>query len=159
MQISFDYKKKQVLDALRNHFFSRPEIRVLMIVVNLFAILSAILFYFNKVQGLSFLIFSLLWFLLWLNIRVLLPNNIYKKSHTFKDEFTVDISNAGLRLQTSVGSQSWDWTAFSGYRESLYFFHLYFDKRSYFLIPKDSFSSFMEEDEARTQFKTSIKGK
>lgn len=156
MQISFGYKKKQVLDGLRHHFFSRPEIRVLLIVVNIFAILSAVLYYFNKVQGISFLIFSLLWFLLWLNIRVLLPASIYKKSQTFKDEFTIDLNASGMRLETSMGSQSWEWKAFSGYRESLYFFHLYFDKRSFFLVPKDAFASVLEEDEARNLFKQSI---
>ena len=156
MQISFGYKKKQVLDGLRHHFFSRPEIRVLLIVVNIFAILSAVLYYFNKVQGISFLIFSLLWFLLWLNIRVLLPASIYKKSQTFKDEFTIDLNASGMQLETSMGSQFWEWKQFSGYRESLYFFHLYFDKRSFFLVPKDAFASVLEEDEARNLFKQSI---
>jgi hypothetical protein len=61
-----------------------------------------------------------------------------------------------MRLQTSMGSQSWEWEAFSSYRESLYFFHLYFDKRSFFLIPKDAFASVMEEDDARTLIKQSI---
>ena len=57
MTIQFGYDKKQVLDGLRSHFFGRIEIRVLFIVINLFAILSAILFYFHKIQALSFLIF------------------------------------------------------------------------------------------------------
>lgn len=156
MQIHFSYNKKQVLDGLRNHFFSRPEIRILMIVVNVFALLSAVLFYYGKVQGMSFLIFSLLWFLLWLNIRVLLPGNIYKRSATFKDEFGMDITESGIRLETSSGTQSWDWSVFSGYRESLYFFHLYFDKRSFFLVPKDAFVNVVAENEARQLFKSSI---
>lgn len=159
MQIHFGYKKKQVLDGLRNHFFSRPEIRIIMILVNIFALLSAVLFYYGKVQGLSFLIFSLLWFLLWLNIRVLLPANIYKRSATFKDEFGMEITESGIRLNTSAGTQSWDWSAFAGYRESLYFFHLYFDKRSFFLIPKDAFENVVDENEARRWIKSSVVNK
>ena len=73
MTIQFAYNKKQVLDGLRSHFFGRIEIRVLFIVINVFAILSAVLFYFRKIQALSFLIFSLLWFLLWLTVRRILP--------------------------------------------------------------------------------------
>ena len=43
MIIHFEYEKKQVMNALRYHFISRPEIKILLIVVNLFTILSAIL--------------------------------------------------------------------------------------------------------------------
>jgi len=44
MIIHFQYDKKQVMSALRHHFISRPEIKILLIIVNLFTILSAILF-------------------------------------------------------------------------------------------------------------------
>ena len=64
MIIHFEYEKKQVMNALRYHFISRPEIKILLVVVNLFTILSAILFYMHKIQPLSFLLFSLLWFIL-----------------------------------------------------------------------------------------------
>jgi len=46
------------MNALRYHFISRPEIKILLIVVNLFTILSAILFYMHKIQSLSFLLFK-----------------------------------------------------------------------------------------------------
>ncbi len=38
------------MSALRHHFLSRPEIKILLIIVNLFTILSAILFYMHKIQ-------------------------------------------------------------------------------------------------------------
>ena len=74
MTIHFGYDKKQVLDGLRSHFFGRPEIRILFIVINVFAILSAALYYFKQIQALSFLIFSLLWFVLWITVRRFLSN-------------------------------------------------------------------------------------
>src|ERR1700737_1075218 len=104
MTVQFGYNKKQVLDGLRSHFFSRPEIRSMIIVINIFTILSAILFYFKKIQALPFLIFSLLWFLLWISVRRLLPLSIYKKSNTFRDTFTVSLEERGVVLETRKGS-------------------------------------------------------
>ncbi len=58
MRVSFKYDKKQVIQALRYHFLTRPEIKILLICINLFAIASAILYAFKKIQALSFLMFS-----------------------------------------------------------------------------------------------------
>ena len=156
MVIQFGYDKKQVLDGLRNHFFGRPEIRILFILVNVFAILSAVLYYFNKIQALSFLIFSLLWFLLWLVIRKILPLSIYRRSHTFKDTFTMSLEDTEVVLQTDRGVQVWQWKDFSSFRETLFFFHLYFDSRSFFLIPKDSFKDISEIQQARELMRSKI---
>ena len=156
MEIHFGYNKKQVLDGLRSHFFGRREIRILFIVVNVFAILSAFLYYFNKIQALSFLIFSLLWFVLWIVIRKILPLSIYKRSHTFRDTFTMNLEEKEVKLQTDRGIQVWQWNNFSSFRETLFFFHLYFDSRSFFLVPKDSFRDLVELQEARDLIRTMI---
>ncbi len=158
MTVTFGYEKKQVLDGLRNHFFSRPEIRILVILVNVFAILSAVLFYFKKIQPLSFLAFSLMWFLLWITIRLVLPASIYKRSQTFKDHFTLSLDEReGVLLETERGKQLWKWADFSSFKETAYFFHLYFDSRSFFLVPKDSFKDLVEIQEARRMLKENIK--
>ena len=149
MTIQFGYNKKQVLDGLRGHFFSRPEIRFLFIAINVFAIISAILFYFKRIQAVPFLLFSVLWFLLWLSIRRLLPLSIYKRSATFQDTFILSMEDQGLYLETKKGSQRWAWGNFSAFKETAYFFHLYFDARSFFLIPKDSFKDITEIQTAR----------
>ncbi len=156
MTIQFGYNKKQVLDGLRSHFFGRMEIRILFIVVNVFAILSAVLYYFKVIQALSFLIFSLLWFLLWLIIRRFLPLSIYKRSQTFRDSFIMNLDEKEVVLQTDRGSQVWGWNDFSSFRETLFFFHLYFDSRSFFLVPKDAFKDIAEVQEARQLFRNRI---
>jgi hypothetical protein len=158
MTIHFSYNKKQVLDGLRGHFFGRPEIRFLFIAINVFAIISAILFWFKRIQPQPFIIFSLLWFLLWISIRRLLPLSIYKRSATFQDTFTLDMDNQGILLETKKGSQRWEWNNFSAFKETAYFFHLYFDARSFFLIPKDSFKDITEIQAARELLKEHIKG-
>src|ERR1700753_4468440 len=118
MTIQFGYNKRQVLDGLRGHFFGRPEIRTLVIVINVFAILSAILFFFKKIQALPFLIFSVLWFFLWISIRRLLPLSIYKKSATFQDTFTLTLDDTGILLETKKGRQLWAWEDFAGFKET-----------------------------------------
>ncbi|MBS1917643.1 MAG: YcxB family protein [Bacteroidetes bacterium] len=156
MTIQFGYNKKQVLDGLRSHFFGRAEIRALFIVINLFAILSAVLFYFKKIQAVSFLVFSLLWFLLWVTVRRILPLSIYKKSSTFRDDFIMSFEESGVVLQTHKGSQKWSWKDFSEFKETMYFFLLYFDGRSFFMVPKDAFKDITEIQQARELLREKI---
>ncbi len=156
MTISFGYNKKQVLDGLRGHFFGRPEIRIMVIVINVFAILSAILFFLKKIQALPFLIFSVLWFCLWISVRRLLPLSIYKKSATFQDTFILTLEDRGVLLETKKGSQLWQWQDFSGFKETIYFFHIYFNARAFFMIPKDAFRDIIEIQAARKLLKEKI---
>jgi hypothetical protein len=157
MIIHFGYEKKQVLQALRYHFITRPEIKILLIVVNIFTIISAVLLYLHKIQPISFLIFSALWFLLLLTVWKILPASIYKKSHTFLDQFTMDIQERQVVLETKRGEHAWQWNDFSTYLESPYFFHLYFNSRSFFLVPKDAFKDIPQLQEARHLLRSKIK--
>lgn len=156
MQISFTYDRKQVIQALRYHFFTRPEIRVLVIVVNVLTIAAAVLLYFKKVTPISFVLFSAIWLILMLVIWQLLPNSIYKRSQTFKDSFLMEFDEQSVLLQTARGQQVWGWDRFSKFVETPYFFHLYFDNRSFFLIPKDAFSTITAQQEVRALIKEKL---
>jgi len=156
MTVHFGYDKKQVIQALRYHFLMRPEIKVLLILVNLFAIASAVLFYLQEIQPLSFLIFSVLWFVLMLLIWTILPGSIYRKSQTFRDHFTMHFENEVVVLETGKGAKGWPWKQFSHFVESPYFFHLYFDARSFFLVPKDSFKDITSLQEVRQLLRDKI---
>ena len=157
MVIHFEYDKKQVLQALRYHFISRPEIKILLILLNVFTILSAILFFMHKIQPLSFLTFSLLWFVLLITIWRLLPLSVYKKSQTFQDQFSMDLNEQEVVLQTERGSHAWQWREFSSFLESPHFFHLYFNSRSFFLVPKDAFKELDALQQARALLKEKLK--
>jgi len=157
MIIHFTYDKKQVLSALRHHFISRPEIKILLIVVNIFTILSAVLFYLHKIQPVSFLLFSLLWFLLLISFWYLLPMSIYRKSMTFKDRFSMDINENEVVLKTGRGSRAWDWNEFSNFLETPYFFHLYFSSRAFFLVPKEAFQDLESLQETRSLLRRKLK--
>ena len=149
MTIHFGYDKKQVLQALRYHFLSKPEIKTLIILVNIFAILSAVLFALKKIQTLSFLTFSLLWFVLMLVIWRVLPSSIYKRNATFQDNFSIRFEENGVELSNQKSEKAWPWSSFSSFLESPHFFHLYFDARSFFLVPKDAFTDVGEMQAAR----------
>ncbi|HTS45436.1 MAG TPA: YcxB family protein [Puia sp.] len=157
MIIHFGYEKKQVLQALRYHFITRPEIKILLIVVNIFTIISAVLLYLHRIQPLSFLIFSVLWFMLLLTVWKILPSSIYRKSHTFQDEFTMDLHDKEVVLETERGVHAWQWNDFSTFLESPYFFHLYFSSRAFFLVPKDAFKDIPQLQEARQLLRSKIK--
>lgn len=156
MTIQFGYDKKEVVQALRYHFLSRPEIKILLVLVNVFAILSAVMFGLKKIQPISFLAFSLLWFVLMLIIWRFLPTSIYRRSATFKDHFMMHFMENEVVLETERGAKGWPWNAFSHFVESHYFFHLYFDARSFFLVPKDAFKDIIELQEVREMFRKKL---
>jgi hypothetical protein len=152
----FTYEKPKVIQALRYHFITRKEIRFMVIAVNIFAIISAILFFMKKLSPTAFMVGSVLWFILMISFWFILPYSIYKKSKTFLDSFKVILQSDDFMIENNRGSKSWQWTSFSSFLESPHFFHLYFDTKSFFLIPKYAFG----EDqifEARKIFKEKIR--
>ncbi|RYG05479.1 MAG: YcxB family protein [Chitinophagaceae bacterium] len=156
MTVQFGYEKKQVLQGLRYHFINRKEIKLLLIFINVFAIASAVLFYLDKIQPLAFLLFSVMWFLLMLIIWRILPVSIYSRSATFKDKFIMHLRDQGVELETERGTQQWAWKKFSHFVETPYFFHLYFDSRSFFLVPKDSFSGIVDLQDVRSLLRDNL---
>jgi hypothetical protein len=157
MTVQFGYNKKEVMDGLRGHFIGRLEIRILIIVINVFALISFFLLVFRKIPSMPFLIFAFLWFTLWISIRWLLPFSIYKRSATFKDNFVLSLTDQGVLLKTKKGNQLWRWEDFSAFKETIYFFHVYFNPRSFFMIPKDSFKDITEIQAARKLLRERIK--
>ena len=151
----FTYNKAKVIQALRYHFISRKEIKIMMVLVNVFAILSAALFFFKKISPLAFLLSSALWFIMMILFWYLLPNIIYRKSATFKDRFRAVLDADCFEIENLRGSRAWEWKEFSSWMESPHFFHLYFNPRSFFIVPKEAFEG-DEEHEARKIFAAKI---
>jgi hypothetical protein len=140
MQIEFTYDKKSVLRAIRYHFFSKKDIRILLLAVNIFTLLSGVLYFFQIVQPLPFLICSFLWFSLMLSFWVILPQNIYRNSKTFQEFLMVDIREDKLIIHHSAGTKEWPYNAFQQVKETPDYFYLYLDERSFFLIPMLAFA-------------------
>src|SRR5687768_8938464 len=105
MTIQFDYDKRQVLQALRYHFISQLEIRIMIILVNVFAFSSAALFYFQKITPLAFLVGSFLWFMLMIAFWFLLPGAVYRKATTFRDKFTMNFGQDDFSVGNDRGSR------------------------------------------------------
>lgn len=145
-----------MIQALRYHFISRREIKVLMILVNVFAVFSAGMFFFKKISPLAFLVSSALWFSMMILFWFLLPIIIYRKAQTFKDRFRVLLDNNEFAIENERGGRSWNWSEFSTWLESPHFYHLYFNSRSFFIIPKDAFAG-DDVHEARKIFAARIK--
>ena len=137
MQITFSYDKKKTLQALRYHFIARPEIKWMMIVVNVFAIVAAALFYFHKIRPEPFLLGTIIWLIMMLGVWYVLPYGIYNKATTFKETFTIFFSEREVKLKSNRGFVDWPWNKFVMFFESPHFFHLYFDAKSFFLVPKE----------------------
>ena len=156
MELNIKYEKSKVLQALRYHFISRREIKIMMILVNVFALFAAVLYAFKLISPLPFLMSSVLWISMMGAFWIWLPALIYRKSKTFKDQFDVFIEEQHFFIQTFSGKRAWAWREFQRYYETPGFFHLYFDDKTFFLIPKNAFADSSALDEARRIFKTGI---
>ena len=157
MTIFFGYDKPKVLQALRYHFISRPEIRIMLILVNVFAIMSITLYALKKITPMAFFIGSFLWVVLMISFWFILPALVYRRAATFKHEFSMTFEEDGFQLAHERGSKTWAWTALKNYLESPHFFHLYFDSRSFFLVPKSGCKDTDEIFELRKLIKSKVK--
>ena len=149
MTLHIKYDKNKTLQALRYHFISRSEIKILLILVNVFAILSAVLLGFKLIQPLPFLISSFMWFVLMITFWFLLPRLVYRRSATFKEEIDFTFRDQDLLLETERGYTNWAYKKFQYYLETPYFFHLYINDRSFFLLPKDACTTENTTEEVR----------
>lgn len=146
MEFSFSYDKKKVIQALRLHFIARLEIKILMILVNVFAIASAIMFYQKVIRPEPFLLGTVVWLLMLVGVWYILPFSIYKKSSMFKDSFIAWINESTIRLENENGHITWQWNLFNRFFESPFFFHLYFNEKSFFLLPKDDMTEDLKHE-------------
>jgi hypothetical protein len=156
MTISFKYNRKKVIHALRYHFISKKEIRILIILVNVFALFAAAMFFWKKITPVAFLLSSFLWFCLMVALWYILPLTVYNRAKTFKDSFTLSFMDAYMHIENASGSKDWNYKSFKYFLETPNFFHLYVDERSFFLIPKEAFSDSDQIHEARLFLKNHI---
>ena len=156
MTISFGYEKGKVLQALRYHFISRPEIRIMVILVNVFTIGAIILYALKKITAPAFLVGSFLWIVLMISFWFILPGIVYRRAITFRHQFSMSFEQDGFSLQHEKGSKSWPWSALQSFIETPYFFHLYFDSRSFFLVPKSGCKTPEEMMELRQLLKSKV---
>jgi len=131
----------------------------MIIVVNVFALLSTTLFFLKTVTALAFFIGILLWFMLMISVWFLLPEIIYRRTATFKDHFDMSFEETGFSLGNERGSRNWPWKVLTAFLESPHFFYLYFDSRTFFLVPKSGCRSKDEVFELRRLLKQNIKKK
>lgn len=155
MQYSFIYEKGKVLQGLRYHFIWQKEIRILLIVVIIFDIVSAILYLTGKIRPEPFLLGSFIWLMFILTFWFIMPYTIYRKSATFRDKFIIEFGNNIVTLHNDKGFVQWEWSRFEKFLESPNFFHLYFSTKSFFLLPKDNMSDDMRYN-LRLMFKEKI---
>jgi amino acid permease len=157
MTIYFGYEKSKVLQALRYHFLTRKEIRIMIILVNVFALVSLALYLMKKIRPEPFFFGSFMWLMLMISFWFILPWMVYRRTVTFKHEFSMDFTNESFSLSHEKGSKSWPWSVLKSFTESPHFFHLYFDARSFILVPKNGCKGPDEVHELRKLIRDNVK--
>ena len=148
MAIQLQFNKATVLQALRYHFIKQSEIKALMVIVNIYAIATAILLYYKKIRPELFLLGSVLWIVLMLLFWYILPWWFYRKTQLFKYEWQFSFNQQGANMVCPQGEAAWEWAEVKHYFESPGFFHFYFGPKSFFIIPKEPIS-FEQQHEIR----------
>ncbi|MFZ9146620.1 MAG: YcxB family protein [Sediminibacterium sp.] len=148
MSFTLQFQKSAVLQALRYHFIKQSEIKTLLVIVNVYAIATAILLYYKKIRPELFLLGSVLWIVLMLLFWYILPWWFYRKTPLFKYDWQFSFDQKGANLVCQQGEAAWEWSEVKHYFESPAFFHFYFGPKSFFIIPKEPFS-FEEQHEIR----------
>jgi hypothetical protein len=138
MRFNFSYTKNKVLQALRYHFIAQSEIQVMFIVIIIFDLISAILYFNGKIRPEPFLIGAFVWFVFILSFWFFMPYTVYKRSATFRETFTIAFQPLYVSLENKQGRVEWEWNRFIKYFESPNFFHLYFSAKAFFLVPKEN---------------------
>lgn len=136
LEFRVEYRKSEVLQALRYHFIRKPEIRVMIVLVNVFALLSIGLFAAGLASPLPFLMGTVLWLVLMPAVWWWMPAAVYRRNRTFRDRFTVRLEVSHLFLSREGGVRTWAWREFSNYYETPGFFHLCFGNQGFLLLPK-----------------------
>ncbi|HRG92914.1 MAG TPA: YcxB family protein, partial [Chitinophagaceae bacterium] len=80
-----------------------------------------------------------------------------RRAVTFKHSFSMDFEEDGFTLRHDRGQKNWAWNALSHYVESPHFFHLYYDNRSFLLVPKSGCRDSDEVHELRMLIKSKVK--
>lgn len=156
MKLEFGYDKGQVIQALRYHFISKKELRWMIILVNAFAILSLLLYAFGKITPVAFILNSLLWMLIMVSTWFILPGVVYRRTETFKHLFTMYFNEDDFTLEHEKGRRNWPYRALKFFKETPKFFLLYFDERSFLLVPKDGLKSILDVSKLRELLKTKV---
>ena len=129
----------------------------MIILVNVFTLAAILLYAFHKITPLAFLVGTLLWIVLMISFWFVLPMMVYRRAVTFKHEFSMDFEEESFTLRHEKGAKEWSWSALKNYLESPHFFHLYFDTRSFFLVPKSGCKDIEEVQELRALIKRKVK--
>lgn len=138
MELQINYDRRKVIQGLRYYFISQREVKLVMILVNVFAILSATLMAFRLISPMAFLFSSLFWLGLMIVFWFLMPWLVYRRNTTFQESIHLTFREKDMLLETAKGAASWLYSRFRFFSETPHFFHLHLTEKSFFLIPKDA---------------------
>lgn len=128
----------------------------MIILVNAFAILSLALYAWGKITPVAFILNSVLWMTIMVSVWFILPLVIYRRTQTFKHRFTMHFYDNDFTLEYTKGRRNWAYSSLKFFKETPRFFHLYFDERSFLLVPKDGFKNYDDIHSLRALLKSKV---
>lgn len=147
-EVHFKYDKAEVINALRIHFLSRKETKILKILCGVL-FLFALWGYWTSIVSYGlllgvFVVIVLLSIIFW----YVLPASIYRKARTFHEpSIRLEYNGDGMAIGTQAGARHLSWQSFHRVLETSEFFYLYRNSNSFFLIPTKAFS---DENDRKT---------
>lgn len=147
MQLKFQYDKTAVINALRTHFLSRRETKMLRIVLIVFFLVAVVAFFKGVIPYALVVVLFLIIILLTVVFWFILPKSIYTKTRTFSEpSITLEWDEETISIGTHAGARRLPWESFSRVLETPDYFYLYRNNTSFFLIPAYAFQKEDDRD-------------
>jgi hypothetical protein len=148
--VSFQYDKKEYINAFRMYLFKSKIIRKFdLVITGVMSVFEIILLIFNGISVYSIVLGSILGFyiILFALLYFLQPSSVYKRSPKLKQAYTLTFSKDQINFKTSGIASSLNWNTFNKIWNCHDFYYLIQAKSIYTIVPKRAFRN---ENELKT---------
>lgn len=98
-----------------------------------------------------------MWMVLMISFWFVLPALVYRRTITFRHQFSMNFTEEGFTLGHEKGSKKWERGVLYNLIQSPHFFHFYSDSRSFILVPKSGCKDIDEVADLRKLIKDHVK--
>jgi hypothetical protein len=147
VDLRFQYTEDEYVAALRIYMLRSTRLR-LAFVLSLFLLVMGLLSAVAGVySGFSFLLiaFSVAYLMVILMAFTVIPQKRFRADPKFRDEYFLQFSEDGIRLQTAQIDSTVQWSLYTKFIESGRFYLLVYGENMISVVPKRAFSDSSEE--------------
>lgn len=143
IELSFRYKQRDYVLALRSHYASHLRLRLDSTVIVVLAALGAYLWRFTDSHwfGLAYIVIALGFALMLIAAFTIVPPLVFRSQPKFRDDYSLTFSAEGIHFRTQHIDSRLQWNIYSHASIDPHSYLLYYGSRQFTVIPKRVFHS------------------